>query len=145
MIRKYELKDTDALISIWSAANAMAHTFLPDVFVAQVEEDMRSIHLPNADTWVFEDRGQTVGFIAMIGNEIGGLFVSPDNHGKGSGKAMVDHIVAIKGPLRVEVFKENAVGRPFYERYGFILEDEYFHERSGHFMSKMAMPGAEKI
>ena len=140
MIRKYEPKDTDALISIWENANAMAHPFLSKAFVAQVKEDMRNVYLPNAETWVLEVNGQPIGFIAMIGNEIGGLFLDPAQHGKGSGRAMVDHIVARKGPLRVEVFKENAIGRPFYERYGFVLEEEYLHEQSGQVTFKMAMP-----
>ena len=143
MIREYETRDTDALISIWEKANAMAHPFLPKAFLAQVKEDMRNVYLPIAETWVLEDNGQPIGFIAMIGNEIGGLFLDPVQHGKGSGRAMVDHIVAIKGPLRVEVFKDNTVGRPFYERYGFVLEEEYLHEQSGHVTIKMAMPGAE--
>lgn len=140
MIRAYEPQDTDTLISIWENANAMAHPFLPKAFVAQVKEDMRNIYLPNAETWVLEDNGQPVGFIAMIGTEIGGLFLAPAQHGKGSGRAMVDHIVALKGPLRVEVFKENAVARPFYERYGFIFEEEYLHDQSGHIAYKMSMP-----
>jgi putative acetyltransferase len=106
---------------IWENANAMAHPFLPEAFVTQVKEDMRNVYLPNAETWVFEANGQPIGFTAMIGNEIGGPFLDPAQHGKGAGRAMGDHIVALKGPLRVEVFKEDAVGRPFYERYGFVL------------------------
>lgn len=140
MIREYEPKDTEALISIWENANAMAHPFLSTAFVAQVKEDMRNVYLPNAETWVLEDNGHPIGFIAMVGNEIGGLFLDPTQHGKGSGRAMVDHIVALKGPLRVEVFKENAVGRPFYERYGFVFEEEFLHEQSGEVIIKMAMP-----
>ena len=142
MIRVYDPIDTDTLVSIWEKANALAHPFLTDEFVCQVKEDMRNSYLPNAETWVLEEQGQPIGFIAMIGNEIGGLFLDPVHHGKGSGKAMVDHVADIKGPLRVEVFSENNVGRPFYERYGFLLEEEYLHEQSGQMTAKMAMPGA---
>ncbi len=143
MIRAYDPKDTDALIAIWERANAQAHPFLPEEFVAQVKTDMRSMYLPNAETWVLESRGKPIGFIAMIGNEIGGLFLAPAHHGKGSGKAMVDHVAANKGPLKVEVFSENVIGRLFYERYGFLLQDEYLHENSGQMTDRMAMPGAE--
>jgi putative acetyltransferase len=55
---------------------------------------------------------------------------------------MVDHVVDLKGPLRVEAFKDNKVGRPFYERYGFEYVEEYFHEQSGEITVKMSMPGA---
>jgi putative acetyltransferase len=139
MIREYEPKDTDALISIWEKANAMAHPFLLKTFVAQVKEDIRNVYLPNAETWVREENRQPAGFIAMIGNEIGGLFLDPSQHGKGLGKAMVDYVVARKGPLRAEVIKQNEV-RPFYARYGFVFEGEYLHEQSGQMTCKMAMP-----
>ena len=57
-------------------------------------------------------------------------------------KTMLDHALALKGPLRVEVFKDNAVGRPFYERNGFVYEEEYLHEPSGAVTFKMAMPSS---
>jgi putative acetyltransferase len=100
---------------------------------------MCNIYLPNAETWVLEEDQKPVGFIALIENEIGGLFLDPSLIGKGYGRKMVDHASALKGPLRVEVFKENAVGRPFYERYGFVYEEEYLHEPSGSVTLKMAM------
>ncbi|SMX48027.1 GNAT family N-acetyltransferase [Maliponia aquimaris] len=142
MIRKYTQADTDALIAIWEAANALAHPFLLPEFVAQVKEDMRAIYLPNAETWVIEDNGQPVGFIAMVDAEIGGLFVDPAHHRKGLGKALVDHVAQIKGPLRVDVFAQNTVGRPFYERQGFVTEATYLHGPSGEVTLRMAMPGA---
>lgn len=139
MIRQYQSSDTDALIAIWENGNALAHPFLPQEFVAQVAKDMRKIYLPNAETWVLVEDGRVAGFIALIGNEIGGLFLDPILIGKGMGRTMVDHAFALKGPLRVEVFKDNAVGRPFYERYGFVFEEEYLHEPSGAVTFKMAM------
>lgn len=140
MMREYIEADADALIAVWEKANALAHPFLRENFVAQVAKDMRNIYLPNAETWVLEEEGQIIGFIALIGNEIGGLFLDPSFIGKGFGRALVDHAFALKGPLRVEVFKENAVGYPFYERYGFALEETYMHAPSGFLTCKMGMP-----
>lgn len=142
MIREYTENDTDALIAIWEKANAIAHPFLAADFVAFVRDAMRNMYLPNAETWVLEENEKPIGFIAMIGNEIGGLFLDPDHHGRGQGRAMVDHLVELRGPLRVEVFKDNKVGLPFYERYGFKYTEEYLHEQSGAITVKMAMPGA---
>lgn len=139
MIRQYQSRDTDALIAVWEKGNALAHPFLPQEFVAQVAKDMRNIYLPNAETWVLVEDGNVAGFIALIGNEIGGLFLDPTLIGKGLGRAMVDHAFALKGPLRVEVFKDNAVGLPFYERCGFVFEEEYLHDHSGAVAFKMAM------
>lgn len=142
MIREYTANDTDALIAIWEQANALAHPFLAPEFVAFVKDAMRNMYLPNAETWVLEENGGPIGFIAMIGNEIGGLFLDPAHHGHGFGRSMVDHVVELKGPLRVEVFKDNKVGRPFYERYGFEFVEDYLHEQSGAVTVKMSMPGA---
>ena len=139
MIRKYRAEDTEALISIWDNAEALAHSFLSPEVRDQVRRDMRSLYLPNAETWVLVDEGVPVGFIAMIGKEIGGLFLDPSQHGKGKGREMVDHVVAIKGPLTVEVFKDNKIGLPFYERYGFVVTGEGMFEASGDETFKMAM------
>lgn len=140
MIRKYKTEDTDALITIWDNAEALAHPFLPTAIRDQVRKDMRNMYLPNAETWVLEEDGDLVGFIAMIDTEIGGLFLDPSQQGKGLGRAMVDHVVAIKGPLTVEVFKDNKIGLPFYERYGFVVTGEGMFDASGDETFKMAMP-----
>ena len=97
MIRKYRTEDIEALIDIWDTADALAHPFLSTEVRDQVRKDMRNIYFPNAETWVLEDNGVPVGFIAMIDTEIGGLFLAPSQHGKGMGRQMVDHVVAIKG------------------------------------------------
>lgn len=137
MIRHYSQEDTDALLEIWRKASILAHPFLEEAFVKQVAKDMRGIYLPNAETWVMEEEGKPIGFIALVGDEIGGLFLDPDYHGKGFGRALVDHAFSLKGPLSVEVFEKNRIGRRFYERYGFIEMDRYFHDLSAQVTLKM--------
>lgn len=140
MIREYKAADTDALIAIWNKSEPLAHSFLSDDIRDQVRRDMADIYLPNAETWVLESDGAPVGFIAMIDTEIGGLFLDPSHQGKGLGRRMVDHVVAIKGPLTVEVFKHNKIGLPFYERYGFVVIGEGVFDASGDATFRMAMP-----
>jgi putative acetyltransferase len=142
MMREYKTEDTDALITIWDKAEPLAHPFLSDEVRDQVRRDTVNIYLPNAETWVLENDGALVGFIAMIGTEIGGLFLDPSEQGKGLGRHMVDHIVALKGPLTVEVFKDNKIGLPFYERYGFVVTGEGVFDASGDATFKMAMPAS---
>ena len=142
MMREYNTDDTDALITIWDKAEPLAHPFLSGEVRDQVRRDTVNIYLPNAETWVLENDGAPVGFIAMSGTEIGGLFLDPSEQGKGLGRQMVDHIVAIKGPLTVEVFKDNKIGLPFYERYGFVVTGEGVFDASGDETFKMAMPGS---
>lgn len=142
MIRKYKIEDTDALIAIWNASERLAHPFLSDDVRDQVRKDMRNLYLPNAETWVLEDDGTPVGFIAMIGTEIGGLFLDPSRQGRGMGRQMVDYVVSLKGPLTVEVFKANKIGLPFYKRYGFEVTGESAFEATNDQTFKMAMPAA---
>ena len=139
MIREYQSEDADAVVSIWREATALAHPFLKPEFVAQETDNLRNIYLKFADTSVMEQNGTVVGFIALIEDEIGGLFLQPSFHGRGLGRTLVDHAVALKGPLRVEVFAQNAIGRRFYQKYGFADCGEYLHENSGEQTLKLAM------
>ena len=131
MIRKHTPEDLDALMLIWIEASSMAHPFLDAVFVDKVKNDMRNLYMPNSDTWVYEIKGEILGFISMIGNEIGGLFVTPSSHSKGIGTQLVKYISSEHETLEVEVFEKNSIGRAFYDKYGFEFLKQYYHEESG--------------
>ena len=67
----------------------------------------------NADTWVIDIEKKIVGFIALIGNEVGAIFLQPDHQGNKLGKLMMDKAQKLHGDLEVEVFKKNSIGRNF--------------------------------
>lgn len=138
MIRQHNSDDTDAVVDVWRSASALAHPFLASSFIEQEADNVRNVYMKYAETWVTEIDGMVVGFIAMIDNEIGGLFLDPQYHGRGLGRAMVDKAVSMKGPLNVEVFAQNTVGRRFYAAYGFRGSDEYLHEPSGQMTLKLS-------
>lgn len=138
-IRRYEADDLELVMFAWRRANALAHPFLSEAYVAQTEEEVRNIYIPAAETYVIEEARAVVGFIALLGSEIGGLFLDPSKHGRGYGKALVDHAVALKGPLTVEVFRDNEIGRRFYERYGFTPVSQAPHPPTGMVICRMAM------
>lgn len=128
MIRKYKATDTDSILEIWYAASTLAHPFLADEFVAKTKIDMRELYLPNAETWVYEKEGNVLGFISMLGNEIGGLFVFPHHHSQGIGTQLVNYVRPLHETLEVEVFENNGIGRPFYDKYGFKFMESQVHE-----------------
>lgn len=131
MIRKYEEKDIDAVVFSWRVASELAHPFLTKEFFEQEADNVRNVYIAFAKIWVTEVNGSVVGFVALIDDEIGGLFLDPRYHGQGLGRALVDKAVAEKGPLKVEVFKENVIGRRFYNAYGFRDAEELLHEATG--------------
>lgn len=144
MIRKYADEDKEAVVLSWRAASELAHPFLTPEFLDKEAEALREVYLAFAETWVSEIDGEVVGFIAMIDTQIGGLFVRPEHHGQGLGRALVDRVLADKvlakqGGLVVEVFRDNAIGRRFYERYGFRERDTFVHEASGEVTLRMAL------
>ena len=131
IIRQYRETDLDDVLSAWESTQQIAHPFLKEDFQAQERKNIQELYLPNADTWVVEDDHHVVGFIALIGNEIGGLFLQPEHHGKKLGKRMVDKAQELHGDLEVEVFEKNSIGRNFYSQYGFALIEEKVHEQTG--------------
>lgn len=139
MIREYRIEDIEILIAVWRSASHLAHPFLEASFIEREATNLRDLYLPNAQTWVAEENGAAIGFIAMIKNEIGGLFLDPIFHGKGYGKALVDHVVEIQGNLSVEVFEKNTIGRRFYAGYGFAETGRYKHESSNEVTLKLEM------
>jgi putative acetyltransferase len=130
-IRQYEQTDLEAVLSSWEVATRLAHPFMTDDFIAQERINVAEVYLPNTDTWVVEIDRKVEGFIALMGNEVGALFLQPEFHGRGIGRALMDKAQELHGNLEVEVFKKNAIGRKFYARYGFEHLEEKSHEPTG--------------
>lgn len=140
MIRLYRPDDLDALLDLWLAASTQAHPFLPESFHREGPALIRDVYLPKAETWVYERNGRLAGFIALLGEEVGALFVDPACHGQGLGRALLDHARTLRPTLHLEVFKENTAARRFYSRYGFIEVGERPHEHLGHILVRVALP-----
>ncbi len=141
MIRKSNNQDTEAIFSVWNKASSLAHPFLEKDFVEQVKKDMLEIYIPNAETWVYEKEGEVVGFISMLDNEIGGLFVEPEEHSNGIGTELVDYVSGQFDSLEVEVFEDNSIGRAFYEKYGFRQIRRYMDDNSGCIVCRLLFSG----
>jgi len=138
MIRQYTDNDVDAVVTIWRDASALAHPFLTPAFLEAEAENVRNVYPKYADIWVKEFDGQVVGFIALLGAEVGAIFLDPHHHGKGMGRELMDFAAKMRGALTVDVFRDNTIGRAFYDAYGFKPTGEYLHEASGQMTIKMA-------
>ncbi|MCZ4695007.1 GNAT family N-acetyltransferase [Ancylomarina euxinus] len=130
MIRKYIESDIDEILEVWYQASRMAHPFLDADFMGMEKRNIRDVYIPNTSTWVYINEGLILGFISMMGNEVGAIFVRPDYHGKGIGRQLMDFVSDFHDIMEVEVFERNVVGRAFYDRYGFELLEELVHKET---------------
>lgn len=137
MIREYTQADNDELINIWLKASLLAHPFLDSEFIDKEKKNIREVYLPNTKTWVYINNNILEGFISMIDNEVGALFVSPQKHRNGIGKALMNHVSLLHNELEVEVFKKNIIGRGFYDSYGFKFIQEHIHEETNNILLRM--------
>ncbi|HSJ84577.1 MAG TPA: GNAT family N-acetyltransferase [Acidimicrobiia bacterium] len=78
-----------------------------------------------------ETDGRVVGFLCLVGNEVGGIFVDPCHQGRGVGRALMDHARRARPHLELAVFEDNLIGRRFYDAYGFLQVDRRIHAESG--------------
>jgi putative acetyltransferase len=128
MLRQYTDDDLDELLDVWYRASLVAHSFLSEDFL-EVERCQIADHwLPMADTMVYEAEGRVVGFLALIGNEVGAVFVDPDRQGHGIGRALMDSARDRRPFLELHVFEANTIGRRFYDAYGFEFVSRHVHE-----------------
>jgi putative acetyltransferase len=137
VIREYRDSDQDAVIEVWFSASQVAMPFLSETFLMEERDKLRLVWLPIAETWVFEIVGTVAGFISLLGNEVGAIFVHPSVQGRGIGRALMDHAFALRDSLILDVFRENLVGRRFYDSYGFRVDHEHVHERTGHVQMRL--------
>ena len=140
MIRQYIDTDLDDLLTAWESASEIAHPFLTPEFVASERNNIPNLYLPNAETWVYDDGERVVGFIALIGDEVGAIFVHPDHQRTGVGQQLMDKARSLRETLEVEVFVANAIGRAFYARYGFEPVEQKLHEPSGQDVLRLRLP-----
>ncbi len=131
MIREYFDHDLDELLGVWYEASLIAHSFLTKEFLAAERGEIAKQWMPIAESTVYELDGRVVGFLALIGNEVGGIFVHPDYQGRGIGRALMDSARDSRPFLELNVFEENQIGRRFYDAYGFEIVGRQINEAAG--------------
>lgn len=143
-IRPYGPADEEAAVAVWAAATVVGHPFLSQDSLGERERELRRVYLVEAQNWVgIDESGRIVGLLGLLDHddgrsEVGGLFVHPDSHDRGYGRALLEHAGALKGALRLDVFERNDRARAFYAHMGFTEIGRLIHETSGFVLIRMA-------
>jgi putative acetyltransferase len=137
-IRPYSPDDLSGLLECWETASRIAHDFLPESFFDSEREKIPAVYLPIAETWVGVIDNRVVGFVALIDNELGAIFVHSDYQRQGVGQAMLEHAIRKREFLELGVFARNRVGRAFYARNGFRETSRHVHEETGFDMLRLS-------
>jgi GNAT superfamily N-acetyltransferase len=137
-VRAYEAGDGDVLIDV----HRRAILAVPDSFYSLAERQSWSSGLTAAfyapkDGEVMElalsDTGMAIGFCHNTADEVLGLYVDPDWHGRGAGRTLLQRAEAMmigRGHSLAHV-KSTTSARPFYERYGYRFVADYPHKTRG--------------
>lgn len=130
-IRLYKAEDNALLTSVWLDASRIAHDFLGEEKLKEQSKMVSEMYLPQAETWVACLDGKPVGFLGLIDNYIGGLFVSPNAQGRGIGQALIAHGLNLKGSLTLDVYAKNLHTVAFYHKQGFVETDRRPTDKEG--------------
>jgi putative acetyltransferase len=119
-IRPARLSDKDTLFEIWLRAVRATHHFLSEADIDFYSRLVHTDYLPHAVLWVaVDDADQPLGFMGMTEDKIDALFVAPEQHCKGLGRALVENARRMAPKLSVDVNEQNEAARSFYRQMGF--------------------------
>lgn len=88
------------------------------------DDDVRrwvsDILLARCDVWVALAAGRPVGLMALLGEELGQLYVAPEHQRHGHGTRLLQLAQTRQDSLTLWTFVSNVLAQRFYEAHGFI-------------------------
>ncbi len=130
-IRPFLPDDLNAILKIWLSANLQAHDFIDAAYWADHLEMVRDL-LPQAEIYVYQQRGTPCGFIGITdGDYIAGIFVDEGCRSQGIGKKLLDHAKQLHPLLKLHVYQKNGRAVRFYLREGFTCAEEHVDSATG--------------
>ena len=127
MIRKFETKDLDEVMSLWLHANMEAHSFIEENYWKKNYEMVREL-IPEEGVFVAEEKHQIQGFIGLTDDYIAGIFVKAEDRSKGIGRELLHTAMMLKDYLYLNVYRKNTRAVKFYQRCGFIIVNQEIDE-----------------
>jgi putative acetyltransferase len=122
LIRLVQPHDRAALPDIWLQSARATHTFLTEDAIQALLPAVREyLHSDGPELWVLvTEAGVIAGFMGLAESKIDALFLAPEHQRQGHGRRLVQHAIALKGELAVDVNEQNPGACQFYEACGFV-------------------------
>lgn len=99
--------------------------YLPVLHTAEEDWAYFSNLVAGGCCWIARDSGVTVGFMDVRDGWVNHLYIAPHAQKMGIDKALLDQAKAITHTaLHLWVFEDNSDAIRFYEREGFMLEEQ---------------------
>ena len=123
MIRNMRELDLEQVMKIWLEGNSQAHWFIDRAYWEMKFEPVREA-VRKAEVYVFEEKGKVEGFIGLDGEYVSGIFVAEEERSRGVGRDLLNHVKALRPALSLNVYEKNERGVRFYQREGFIIQEQ---------------------
>ena len=127
MIRRFENKDLDQVMSIWLQVNMESHSFIEADYWKNNYEMVREM-IPKAEVFVSEENGLISGFIGLTDTYIAGIFVKAEEQSKGIGRRLLNTVMEKSNNLCLNVYRKNVRAGKFYEYCGFRIVKQEIDE-----------------
>ncbi|GAA1779148.1 GNAT family N-acetyltransferase [Leucobacter iarius] len=133
-----------ALVAIWRSAVRATHGFLDEADFTRIEQALAPAYLPAVALTVAERDGRPVGFAGTAEGALEMLFVDDRARGTGVGSALLAHVRASQGVVRVDVNEQNPGAHGFYLSRGFVQvgRSELDGDGRPYPILHLALPGA---
>lgn len=129
MIRESQAKDLECIMQIWLTCNIETHHYVEKEYWLQNYEVVKKA-ISNG-VYVYEEKGELLGFLGYIDSYIAGIFVNKEYRSKGIGKQLLDHAKSKNLSLSLDVFSNNKKAIGFYQREGFQIIHTHINEDTG--------------
>ena len=106
MIRKFETRDLDEVMSLWLHENIESHSFIKADYWKKNYDMVRKL-IPEAEVFVAEENEAIQGFIGLTDTYIAGIFVKATEQSKGIGTELLRTVMMLKNHLNMNVYKKN--------------------------------------
>jgi putative acetyltransferase len=124
MIRHATNTDFYELAELYLDASLIAHPFIDPAYIARDRRHLREHRLPLEQAYLWEEKGEIAGYIALEGTQINGLFIKVEYQRQGVGRSLIEHAKQLHDQLRVRVYQENYQAQRFYFAMGFEVVPE---------------------